>query len=161
MSADQLELVLKGCDRTTIAGRRDFAVLLLLSRLGLRANEAACLSLDDIDWRVGLLRVKGKGGRIATMPLPQDVGAAISDYILHGRPTSAPVSSFIGLTPHARRFGRRRLRGDKQGETRIASPKMLLDYWPLPHLISSQHLWVRSNSDEAHQRDDQERIDCS
>ncbi|WP_208246292.1 hypothetical protein WGT02_33405 (plasmid) [Rhizobium sp. T1470] len=91
MSADQLEIVLKGCDRTTIAGRRDFEVLLLLSRLGLRANEAACLSLDDIDWRVGLLRVKGKVGRIATMPLPQDVGAAIS------------------------------VRGDKQGETQRQS----------------------------------------
>ncbi|MBY3246121.1 tyrosine-type recombinase/integrase [Rhizobium laguerreae] len=88
MNADQLELVLKACDRETTAGRRDFAVLLLLSRLGLRASEVAFLALDDIDWTSGLLRVKGKGGRVATMPLPQDVGAAISDYIMGGRPVS-------------------------------------------------------------------------
>ncbi|MEH7911904.1 tyrosine-type recombinase/integrase [Rhizobium laguerreae] len=88
MNADQLELVLKACDRKTTAGRRDFAVLLLLSRLGLRASEVAFLALDDIDWRSGLLRVKGKGGRLATMPLPQDVGVAISDYIMGGRPAS-------------------------------------------------------------------------
>ncbi|EYR77574.1 tyrosine-type recombinase/integrase [Shinella sp. DD12] len=77
------------CDRTTIAGRRDYAVLLLLARLGLRAGEAALLTLDDIDWRAGLLRVKGKCGRIASMPLRQEVGEAISDYILNGRRPSA------------------------------------------------------------------------
>lgn len=82
------------CDRTTIAGRRDYAVLLLLARLGLRAGEAALLTLDDIDWRAGLLRVKGKGGRIASMPLPQEVGEAISDYILNGRPPSAGRTIF-------------------------------------------------------------------
>lgn len=88
MTPTQLEHVLQACDRSTIAGRRDFAVLLLLARLGLRACEAASLTLDDIDWRAGLVRVKGKGGRIATMPLPQDVGAAIAEYILQGRPRS-------------------------------------------------------------------------
>ncbi|MGO7162800.1 tyrosine-type recombinase/integrase, partial [Rhizobium johnstonii] len=88
MSVSQLNSVLEACDLSTIPGRRDLAVLLLLSKLGLRASEVALLSLDDIDWRSGLLRVNGKGGRVATMPLPKDVGAAISDYILHGRPTS-------------------------------------------------------------------------
>jgi site-specific recombinase XerD len=81
MSVSQLDSVLEACDLSTVSGRRDLAVLLLLSRLGLRASEVACLSLDDIDWRAGLLRVHGKGGRVATMPLPKDVGAAISDYI--------------------------------------------------------------------------------
>lgn len=94
MSVSQLNSVLKACDLSTIPGRRDFAVLLLLSRLGLRASEVALMSLDDIDWRLGLLRVNGKGGRVATMPLPNDVGAAISDYILHGRPTSGSRSVF-------------------------------------------------------------------
>jgi site-specific recombinase XerD len=94
MSLGQLDAVLTACDLSTVAGRRDYAVLLLLSRLGLRANEVACLSLDDIDWRSGLLRVHGKGGRVATMPLPKDVGAAISEYILHGRPTSASRTIF-------------------------------------------------------------------
>ncbi len=94
MSLGQLDAVLTACDLSTIAGRRDYAVLLLLSRLGLRASEVACLSLDDIDWRSGLLRVHGKGGRLATMPMPKDVGAAISEYILHGRPTSASRTIF-------------------------------------------------------------------
>ena len=94
MSADQLGRVLKACDRTTTAGRRDFAVLMLLSRLGLRASEVAFLTLDDIDWRAGLLRVKGKGGRITTMPLSQDVGSAISDYIMGGRPVSGSRAIF-------------------------------------------------------------------
>jgi site-specific recombinase XerD len=94
MSVSQLDSVLEACDLSTVSGRRDLAVLLLLSRLGLRASEVSCLSLDDIDWRAGLLRVNGKGGRVATMPLPKDVGAAISDYILHGRPTSASRTIF-------------------------------------------------------------------
>ncbi|MCJ9690530.1 tyrosine-type recombinase/integrase [Rhizobium sp. PRIMUS64] len=94
MSVSQLNSVLEACDLSTIPGRRDLAVLLLLSRLGLRASEVARLSLDDIDWRSGLLRVNGKGGRVATMPLPKDVGAAISDYILHGRPTSGSRTIF-------------------------------------------------------------------
>ncbi|MBX4905115.1 MULTISPECIES: tyrosine-type recombinase/integrase [Rhizobium] len=94
MSVSQLKSVLEAGDLSTIPGRRDLAVLLLLSRLGLRASEVALLSLDDIDWRSGLLRVNGKGGRVATMPLPKDVGAAISDYILHGRPTSGSRTIF-------------------------------------------------------------------
>ncbi|MFS2175233.1 tyrosine-type recombinase/integrase [Rhizobium pisi] len=77
MSVSRLNSVLEACDVSTIPGRRDLAVLLLLSKLGLRASEVARLSLDDIDWRSGLLRVNGKGGRVATMPLPKDVGAAI------------------------------------------------------------------------------------
>ncbi|MBY5775068.1 tyrosine-type recombinase/integrase [Rhizobium leguminosarum] len=109
MSADQLGRVLASCDRATVAGRRDFAILLLLSRLGLRASEVALLSLDDIDWHAGLVRVHGKGGRVAAMPLPQDVGAAIADYIVDGRPTSGsriifhrvetPCTPFSTATP--------------------------------------------------------------
>jgi len=73
---------------------RIVAILLLLARLGLRAGEAALIALDDIDWRAGLLRVKGKGGRIASIPLPHDVGEAISDYILRGRPLSGSRTIF-------------------------------------------------------------------
>ncbi|MBB3742027.1 site-specific recombinase XerD [Rhizobium sp. BK591] len=94
MSVAQLDAVLKNCDLSTVSGRRDHAVLLLLSRLGLRASEVALLSLDDIDWQSGLLRVHGKGGRVATMPLPSDVGAAIADYILNGRPISGSRTIF-------------------------------------------------------------------
>lgn len=88
MTSDQLKRVLGVCDRTTTVGRRDYAILLLLARLGLRASEVACITLDDIDWRAGILRVKRKGGWETTMPMPHDVGEALSDYILRGRPVS-------------------------------------------------------------------------
>jgi site-specific recombinase XerD len=94
ITPDQVEAVLSSCDRTTIAGRRDRAVLLLLARLGLRAAEVALISLDDIDWRGGVLRIVGKGGRIAQMPMPQEVGEALAAYIQQGRPQSTSRAIF-------------------------------------------------------------------
>jgi site-specific recombinase XerD len=81
--------LLGSCDRRTATGRRDYAVLLLLSRLGLRAGEVARLGLDDIDWRHGELIVTGKGSRSEKLPLPADVGKAITAYLRHGRPPAA------------------------------------------------------------------------
>jgi len=77
--------LLASCDRSTALGRRDFAVLMLMSRLGLRAVEIARLHLEDIDWRGAEVTVHGKGGRIDRMPLPSDVGAALADWLRHGR----------------------------------------------------------------------------
>ncbi len=76
------------CDRRTALGRRDYALIIVLLRLGLRANEVAHLRLDDIDWRAGELTVRGKGGRCDRLPLPVDVGAAIASYLRRGRPAS-------------------------------------------------------------------------
>jgi integrase/recombinase XerD len=73
--------LLASCDRRTLTGLRDFAVLLLLSRLGLRAGEVAAITLDDLDWRGGLLLVHGKGSREDALPLPVDVGEAIVAYL--------------------------------------------------------------------------------
>jgi site-specific recombinase XerD len=84
-----VEAMLASCDPATATGRRDRAVLLLLSRMGLRAGEAAALGLDDIDWRRGEITVRGKGGRQDRLPLPADVGAAIVAYLRDGRPASA------------------------------------------------------------------------
>ncbi len=81
----QVEKVLQRCDRRRKTGRRDYAILLLLARLGLRAGEVAHLSLDDIDWKAGELRVHGKGSRMDRMPLLHDVGQAIADYLHRGR----------------------------------------------------------------------------
>ncbi len=77
----QLRRLLASCDRRTPTGRRDYALLLLLSRLGLRAGEVARLSLDDIDWCCGQIVVVGKGNRAERLPLPADVGAAIAAYL--------------------------------------------------------------------------------
>jgi len=87
--------LLRSCDRTTVVGLRDFAVLTLLTRLGLRAGEVAALRLDDVDWRAGELTVRGKGHRVDKMPLPDDVGAALVDYLQHGRPRSSCRELFL------------------------------------------------------------------
>ena len=81
--------MLRACDRRRATGRRDYAVILLILRLGLRANEVATLRLDDLDWRAGQLTVHGKGNRVDQLPLPVDVGEAIAAYLCRGRPRSA------------------------------------------------------------------------
>jgi len=85
----QVAALLAGCDRSTATGCRDFAILTLLVRLGLRAGEVAALGLEDIDWRRGELVVRGKGHREDRLPLPTDVGQAIVDYLRYARPARA------------------------------------------------------------------------
>ena len=86
LAADQVGRLLAGCDRRRVVGRRDFAILMLFSRLGLRAGEVAGIGLGDIDWRAGELSITGKGRRTERLPLPVDVGEAIVEYLLDGRP---------------------------------------------------------------------------
>jgi integrase/recombinase XerD len=87
--------LLASCDRRTSLGRRNFAILTVLWRLGLRAGEVAALTVDDIDWRAGELHVTGKGGRQDRLPLPTDVGQAIADYCRRGRPHSGDRHVFL------------------------------------------------------------------
>lgn len=89
LSRDQVAALLTSCDRSTSTGLRDFAILLLLVRLGLRAGEVAALTLDDIHWRQGELTVRGKGHRVDRLPLPGGVGQAIVDYLRRARPRIA------------------------------------------------------------------------
>jgi integrase len=70
----QLRRLLASCDRRTLTGRRDYAIMLLLSRLGLRAGEVAVLGLDDIDWRRGEIAILGKGNRSERLPMPGRCG---------------------------------------------------------------------------------------
>jgi len=84
----QVRELLESCDRRTALGRRDYALILLLSRLGLRCGEVARLTLDDVDWRAGEILVRGKGTRIDRLPLPRDVGQAVAAYLKRGRPAS-------------------------------------------------------------------------
>ena len=85
LTPDEVEALCGSCDRDTPVGRRDYAIILLLVRLGLRAGEAAALRLDDINWRAGEIVVRGKGNTVDRLPLPADVGAALADYLEHGR----------------------------------------------------------------------------
>jgi site-specific recombinase XerD len=97
--------LLASCDRRTLVGRRDYAVLLLLARLGLRAGEVAAIELDDIDWRAGLLLVRGKGSRQDVLPLPVDVGEALVSY-LRGRPRCESRALFLRVVAPRERLDR-------------------------------------------------------
>lgn len=103
---DHVRQLLAGINRRTATGRRDYAILLLLARLGLRASEIVLLELDDIDWQGGRMSVRGKSGRCTELPLPTDVGEAIVAYLQDGRPptscrrvflrSKAPIRGFLG-----------------------------------------------------------------
>ena len=89
LDGDQVAALLASCDPATRTGRRDLAILTLLARLGLRAGEVAALRLDDIDWRLGEITVRGKGNRHDRLPLPADAGQRIVAYLQDGRPGTA------------------------------------------------------------------------
>lgn len=95
IAPQQVEQLLLGCDQDRLVGQRDYTVLLLLARLGLRAGEVVHLQLDDIDWRVGLLHVRGKGGYRDALPLPVEVGEALAAYLRHGRPRCSTRRVFV------------------------------------------------------------------
>ena len=106
LEPDHVRRLLAACDRRTLGGRRDFAVITTLARLGLRAAEVATLRLDDLLWRAGEIVVHGKGHRADRMPLPTDVGDAIAAYLCqrparaHGRTVFVRLIAPLGpLSP--------------------------------------------------------------
>lgn len=98
ISAADARALLGSCDRRTAIGRRDYAVILVLMRLGLRACEVAALQLGDIDWRAGQITVHGKAGRVDRLPLPAEVGEAIAAYLQHARPRTDRREVFLRVT---------------------------------------------------------------
>jgi integrase len=104
IAADQVRRLLAQINQHTAVGRRDYAVLLLLARLGLRSNEVVLLELNDIDWKGGSLSVRGKGGRLNQLPLLKDVGEAIAAYLQHGRPHSTSRRIFLRIKAPFRSF---------------------------------------------------------
>lgn len=101
---DQVRRLLASVDRRTASGRRDYAILLLLARLGLRSGEVASLELDDVDWSAAQLTVRGKSGERSELPLPADVGRAIVEYLKRGRPISASRRVFLRAKAPIRSF---------------------------------------------------------
>lgn len=101
LSADQVRRLLGSCDRRRAVGRRDYAVLLLMVRLGLRQGEVAALALDDIHWQQGEMLIRGKGLRDERLPLPADVGEAMVSYLRRGRPQTSVRRFFVRVrAPH-------------------------------------------------------------
>lgn len=107
LARGEVTRLLKSCDRRTGLGRRDYAVLMVLSRLGLRAGEVAGLCLGDIDWRHGDLLIKGKNNREDRLPLPSDVGTAIVAWLSRGRPRCDDTSVFTRVRPPHRALSSR------------------------------------------------------
>lgn len=104
IGTDAVRQLLASIDRRTALGRRDYAVLLLLARLGLRSGEVAFLELDDIDWKAGQLSVRGKSGQRADLPLQLEVGRAIASYMRYGRPQCASRRVFLRIKAPVRGF---------------------------------------------------------
>ncbi len=105
LSAEQLARLLERPAAPRPVEYRDRAILSLLAGLGLRAGEVAALEFDDLDWRAGQLRLRaGKCRRERVLPLPQEAGTALAEYLRHGRPPHQHRRVFLTLTNPARTF---------------------------------------------------------
>ena len=103
LSHEEVDRLLASCDRRSTFGRRDFAVLVLLARMGLRAGEVTALELGDIDWRAGEILVRGKGHRQERLPLPVEAGEALVGWLRRGRPRCDCPQVFTRVrAPHRR-----------------------------------------------------------
>lgn len=104
LSSDEVQRLLSGCNRETAVGCRNWAILLLLARLGLRAGEIVSLTLEDLDWAAGEISIRDVGTRSDQLPMPQDVGEALADYLCHVRPACVSRRVFVRLRAPCRGF---------------------------------------------------------
>jgi site-specific recombinase XerD len=111
LDAAVVERLLGSCDRATVTGRRDYAILVLLARLGLRGAEVAALELADVDWRGGEVAICGKGSRMERLPLPAEVGEAVAEYLMAGRPRCDAATVFCTARAPYRRLSPAAIRG--------------------------------------------------
>ncbi len=105
ISSGEVTALLDSCDRETAIGRRDYAILLLLCRFGIRDGEVIGLKLDDIDWKAAEIVINGKGGRRDRLPLPTDVGTALADYLKYARPHATSRFVFLRQPAPIREIG--------------------------------------------------------
>jgi site-specific recombinase XerD len=100
LTPDQVDTLLNAIQTDTSSGRRNYAMVLLIARLGLRAPEVVAIQIDDIDWRAGEILVRGKGKRHDRVPLPPEVGEAVTDYIKRDRITTSRALFVTERPPH-------------------------------------------------------------
>ena len=105
IAADYVRAALAHCQRDTLVGCRDYAILLLLTRLGLRSGEIVSLTLDSMDWEHGTIAVSGKGGQDARLPLPVEVGDALARYLKLGRRSCSSRALFLRTNAPIRCLG--------------------------------------------------------
>lgn len=106
LRAEEIDRLLDACDQSTSTGRRDYAILVLLARLGLRAGEVVALELNDIDWRAGEIVVRGKGLLHDRLPLLPEVGEALAVYLSRDRPPVSTRRVFVRMKAPLRGFAR-------------------------------------------------------
>ena len=106
ISSRDANALLNSCDRGENVGRRDYAMIVMLLRLGLRATEVATLKLDDLDWRAAEVVVHGKGRRDGRLLLPVDVGEAIAAWLQRGRPKTTSREVFLSVQAPIMALGR-------------------------------------------------------
>ena len=104
LAEDDVQRVLASCDRASAVGQRDYAILLLLARLGLRAGDIVQLQLRDIDWKGAWIHVSGKSRRETRLPLTQELGDALVSYLTRGRPQADTDIVFVRSRPPFRPF---------------------------------------------------------
>jgi site-specific recombinase XerC len=133
LAPEEVERLLKACSRRTPIGRRDYAILLLLARLGLRSGEVIALRLDDLNWRAGEILVRGKGLFHDRLPLPREVGEALTTYLRRDRPACPTRWVFVRMrAPH------RELGGPSTMTTIVRRALVRADLHPVlkgPHLL--------------------------
>ena len=95
LPAGSVAKILRRTDRSIPRGRRDYAILMLLARFGLRTSEIVRLDLEDVDWELGQITIRGKGGRWSKLPLPPDVGQSLAAYLQHDRPRCSTRRLFV------------------------------------------------------------------
>jgi len=140
VDAATVAALLGSCDRGTAVGRRDFVIMTVMVRLGLRAGEVVALGLDDIDWRAGELVVRGKGNRLDRLSLPADVGAAVVDYLCHGRPLSPCRAVFLrAVGPYGAMTGRSVVMVPRSASRRVGLP-IIVGAHRLRHTAASEML---------------------
>jgi len=108
---EQVDKLLTHCDQDTVSGLRDYAVLLLLARLGLRAGEVVALTLEDLDWHAGEIEIRGKGSRRDRLPMPHEVGQALASYLRRARPRCSTRRVFVRLRAPIRELADQRAVG--------------------------------------------------
>jgi site-specific recombinase XerD len=100
LSPEQVETLIAAVRTSTPSGRRKYAMVLLMARLGLRPTEVIAIQIDDIYWRDGEILIRGKGQRHDRMPLPRDVGEVLTEYIRRDRKTTSRALFVTERAPH-------------------------------------------------------------
>ncbi|MBF0365512.1 MAG: tyrosine-type recombinase/integrase [Oligoflexia bacterium] len=137
---DIVKKIIQSCDRNSSLGKRDYAILMLLTKMALRAGEVASLELESIRWRDGVILLRGKGNRLDALPLAHDVAKAIIDYLKNGRYHTQSRKLFLSvLAPGPREMSTRSVQEVVKKACKIAGIKEIATH-QLRHTVATEML---------------------